>query len=77
MTLSKQDKYLGDAAVSLYHAAEEGCVPANRDTDEEDAAFCIRIVTDYIETFHYCGVDNEEGVANYVFSVLKLDRSKA
>ena len=42
-------------------------------SDEDLAEFCIRHVTDFIESFHYCGTDDPQAVAVYVFDELSLD----
>ncbi len=75
--MSKQDRQLALAAVALYRAAEFGIVPDNRDTDEEAADDCIRVVTEYIEMFEYSGVDSPQVLADYVYHTLNLDRSKS
>lgn len=76
MSISKQDKELAKAAVALYRATEFGCVPANRDTDEELAKDCVKYAADWMEMFHYCAADDSQAIADYVFSDLGLDHSK-
>lgn len=76
MALSKQDRELAKAAVALYRAAELGCVPDSRDTDEEFANFCIKTVSDYMESFDYCCPDDMQAIADYVYSAFQLDHSK-
>lgn len=76
MAISKQDRELAKAATALYRAAELGCVPDSRDTDEELADFCIKTASDYMESFDYCCPDDTQAIADYVYSELHLDHSK-
>lgn len=76
MTISKQDRSLATAAVALYRAAEFGCVPDNRDTDEAGVDDCIETVRGYMESFHYCGVDDMQALTDCVYTKLSLGHNK-
>ncbi len=76
MSLSNQDRQLAIAATALYYAAEFGCVPDDLDSDEGHADLCIRTVTDYIEGFDHCSVDDSQALADAVYTRLKLDHNK-
>lgn len=75
-TTTKQDTHLASAAVALYRAAHAGCSPEQRDSDECLADECIRVVTDFIECFHYCAPDDPQAIAVRVYTQLNLDLSK-